>query len=256
MPVYTARCYVAALLQQDKLIGIVQPQIGFMINGDQGAPLRLHLDEHRQQPFCFGFVQIGKAFIQQDAAAFQKIQARQRSLLLFAARQGRQRAVKQVGNLQFCGSRFDFFVHLTGGYADIFQAKTHFCPQGVHAKLQVGVLEQYRQIRRTLLGVQSLQVMTKQPNVAALQITAVFGVQPCRHRCQGAFAAAAAAHNHRQRTGGNVEVGVVQNVVLTVFKVSEHYVPQLQSHFGRHGVSPPDRQSGSGRLHSPSAHRP
>ena len=247
---------MAALLQQDKLIGIVQPQIGFMVNGDQGAPIRLHLDQHRQQPFRFGFVQIGKALIQQDAAAFQKIQARQRSLLLFTARQGRQCAVKQVGNLQLCGRCFNSFVHLTGGYADVFQAKTHFCPQGVHTKLQVGVLEQHRQIRRALLGVQLLQLMTKQPDVAALQIAAVFGVQPRRHGCQGAFAAAAAAHNDRQRTGGNVEVGVIQNVALAVFKVSEHHVPQLQSHFGRHGVSPPSRQSGSGRLRSPSAHRP
>ena len=101
-------------------------------------------------------VQICKAFVQQDAAALHDIETGEGRFLLFAAGQGRKRLIQQRPDAKFCGGLTDSFIHLPGRDTDVFQTEAHLLPQGIHAELQVGILEQHCQVCSALLWVQRL----------------------------------------------------------------------------------------------------
>ena len=66
------------------------------------------------------------------------------------------RLIQQRRDAKLCSGLFDSFIHLPGRDTDVFQTEAHLLPQGIHAELQVGILEQHRQVGGTLLGVQCL----------------------------------------------------------------------------------------------------
>ena len=185
----------------------------------------MHPAQHLHQ-FARGVpVQVGEAFVQQQAAAFHHIQAGQRRALLFPAGQRVQRPVQQRLHAQFGGGRLDARVHRGGVQAEVFHAEAHLPAQRIHAELQVGVLEQHTHLARALLGVHGGQVRAEPADLPADQESRRFGVEPGGHRGQRAFAAAARAHQHRHAPGGDVQVHMVQDVAFALLEVAEHHVP-------------------------------
>ena len=146
----------AALFQQDDLIRSLQPEVCPMVDGQNGPAGGFHSEQHLQQLDRRLVVQICKAFVQQDAAALHDIEAGEGRFLFFAAGQGRKGLIQQRRDAKLCGGLFDSFIHLPGRDTDVFQTEAHLLPQGIHAELQVGILEQHRQVGGALLGVQRL----------------------------------------------------------------------------------------------------
>ena len=151
--------YFAALFQQDDLIRRFQPEVCLMVDGQNRPARSFHPQQHFQQLGCRLVVQVGKAFIQQDAAALHNVEAGKGRFLLLAAGQGGKSPIQQRRNAQLRGGPVDPGIHLPGRDADVFQTEAHLLPQGVHTELQVRVLEQHRQVSGPFLRVQRFQVL-------------------------------------------------------------------------------------------------